>query len=92
MPPAARGHDECFCTAARRGQKAFFKLKNTFNNIPCSAPICMHIFDHTVKPVLVYASEIVGLFNNNKNVDPNFYNIPKFYLNSSVDPLDFQII
>jgi hypothetical protein len=25
-------------------------------------------------------------------VDPNFYNIPKFYLNSSVDPLDFQII
>jgi hypothetical protein len=28
----------------------------------------MHIFDDTVKPVLLYASEIVGLFNNNKNV------------------------
>jgi hypothetical protein len=55
----------------RRGQKAFFKLKNIFNNIPCSAPNSMHIFDHTVKPVLLYASEIVGLFNNNKNVGVN---------------------
>jgi hypothetical protein len=26
----------------------------------------MHIFDHTVKPVLLYASEIVGLFNKIK--------------------------
>jgi hypothetical protein len=55
----------------RRGQKAFFKLKNIFNNIPCSAPNVMHIFDHTVKPVLLYASEIVGLLNNNKNVGVN---------------------
>jgi hypothetical protein len=46
----------------RRGQKVFFKLKNIFNNIPCSALNVMHIFDHTVKPVLLYASQIVGLF------------------------------
>ena len=52
-------------------KKPFFKLKNIFNNIPCSAPNFMHIFDHTVKPVLLYASEIVGLFNNNKNVVVN---------------------
>jgi hypothetical protein len=31
----------------------------------------MHIFDYTVKHVLLYASEIVGLFNNNKNVGVN---------------------
>ena len=73
----------------RRGQKAFFKLKNTFNNIPCSAPNCMHIFDHTVKPVLVYASEIVGLFNNNKTVGVNSNNDSHFISNLySRNPLE----
>jgi hypothetical protein len=63
-----------------RGQKAFFKLKNIFNNIPCSAPYVMHIFDHTVKPVLLSASEIVGLFNNNKNVGVNSNNDSHLWL------------
>ena len=31
---------------ARRGQRAFFKLKNIFNNIPCSAPNFMHTNVH----------------------------------------------
>ena len=73
----------------RRGQKAFFKLKNIFNNIPCSAPNFMHIFDHTVKPVFVYASEIVGLFNNNKNVSVNSNNDSHFISNLySRNPLE----
>jgi hypothetical protein len=59
----------------------FFYFKNIFNNIPCSAPNCMHIFDHTVKPVLLYASEIVGLFNNNKNVGVNSNNDSHFNSN-----------
>jgi hypothetical protein len=67
MPPAARGHDECFCTA----------------------PNFMHIFDHTVKPVLLYASEIVGLFNNNKNVGVNSNNDSHFISNlCSRNPLE----
>jgi hypothetical protein len=41
----------------------------------------MHIFDHTVKPVLLYASEIVGLFNNNKNVGVNSNNDSHFISN-----------
>jgi hypothetical protein len=73
----------------RRGQKAFFKLKNIFNNIPCSAPNVMHIFDHPVKPVLLYASEIVGLFNNNKNVGVNSNNDSHFISNLySRNPLE----
>jgi hypothetical protein len=73
----------------RRGQKAFFKLKNIFNNIPCSAPNFMHIFDHTVKPVLLYAFEIVGLFNNNKNVGVNSNNDSHFISNLySRNPLE----
>ena len=71
----------------RRGQKTFFKLKNIFNNIPSSN--CMHIFDHTVKPVLLYASEIVGLFNNNKNVSVNSNNYSHFISNLySRNPLE----
>ena len=73
----------------RRGQKAFFKLKNIFNNIPCSAPNFMHIFDHTVKPVLVYASEIIGLFSNNKNGGVNSNNDSNFISNLwSRNPLE----
>ena len=73
----------------RRGQKAFFKLKNIFNNIPCSAPNFIHIFDHTVKPVLLYASEIVGLFNNNQNVSVNSNNDSHFISNLySRNPLE----
>ena len=49
----------------------------------------MHIFDHTVKPVLLYASEIVGLFNNNKNVGVNSNNDSHFNSNLySRNPLE----
>ena len=41
----------------------------------------MHIFDHTVKPVHLYASESVGLFNNNKNVGVNSNNDSHFISN-----------
>lgn len=45
-----------------RGQKAFFKLTNTFKNMPCDPAKFLYVFDHTVKPILLYASEIVGMF------------------------------
>jgi hypothetical protein len=73
----------------RRGQKAFFKLKNILYDIPCSASNIMHIFDHIVKPVLLYASEIVGLFNNNKNVGVYSNNDSHFISNLySLNPLE----
>ena len=46
-----------------RGLKAFFKIPNLFKNIPCDINNFMYIFDHTVKPVLLYSSEILGMFN-----------------------------
>ena len=78
----------------RRGQKAFFKLKNIFTNIPCSVPNCMHIFDHTVKPVLLYASEIVGLTNNDKNLSVNSNNDSHFsnvYSRNSLEKLNISM-
>jgi hypothetical protein len=49
----------------------------------------MHIFDHTVQPVLVYASEIIGLFSNNKNGSVNSNNDSNFISNLwSRNPLE----
>ena len=49
-----------------RGQKAFFKLKSIFKNGNPGVSTIIKVFDHTVKPVLLYSSEILGMFNSNK--------------------------
>ena len=57
----------------------------------------MDIFDHTVKPVLLYASEIVGLFNNNKNVgvnsnnDSHFISISNLYSRNPLEKLNISM-
>lgn len=54
-----------------RGQKAFFKITNVFKNMSCDAENFLYVFDHTVKPVLLYASEIVGMFK--PSLDDNLF-------------------
>ena len=49
-----------------RGQKAFFKLINIFKNTPCDIENSTYIVDHTVKKVILYASEILGIFDTRK--------------------------
>ena len=47
----------------KKGLKAYFKLcKNILNLYPCLRT-SLHIFDHTVKPILLYGSEIWGIYN-----------------------------
>ena len=41
-----------------KGLKAYFKLCNNFFNLHPSIRTSLHIFDHTVKPILLYGSEI----------------------------------
>jgi hypothetical protein len=49
----------------------------------------MSVFAQPVKAVLVYASEIVGLFNNNRNVGVNSNNNSHFISNLySRNPLE----
>ena len=43
-----------------RGLKAFFKLKSIFGNLAPNVNTCLHIFDHTVKPILLYGCEVWG--------------------------------
>ena len=47
-----------------RGQKAFFKLTSLFKNAKWSVDQFLFLFDHTVKPVLMYGAEVVGTFNS----------------------------
>ena len=46
-----------------RSQKALFKVKSIFKNGYPSISTFLKTFDHTVKPVLLYSSEIWGMFD-----------------------------
>ena len=41
-----------------RGQKAFFKVCSTFSSLSVNVDQLIHVFDHTVKPVLLYALDV----------------------------------
>lgn len=46
--------------------KAFFKLKRYFTNFKPNIKTLLHLFDHILKPILLYGSEIWGQFSPNK--------------------------
>lgn len=50
----------------KRGLKAYFKLKKCFEHHKPKIKTILHVFDHTVKPVLLYGSEIWGIFDEKK--------------------------
>ena len=54
---------ECKKDLYNRSLKANFKLNKTFNTINPNVNTLLNLFDHTVKPVLLYASEIWGTIN-----------------------------
>ena len=47
----------------KRGLKAFFKLTKSLGNTKPNVNTILHLFDHTVKPVVLYGSEIWGTIN-----------------------------
>lgn len=64
----------------QKALKAFFKLKKDFICMNPSVKTSMHIFDHTLKPIILYNAEIWGSYNvsfkklNNNDFDPdNFF-------------------
>ena len=42
----------------RKGLKAFYKLKGIFDSTRPNTNVALHIFYHTIKPILIYGSEI----------------------------------
>jgi hypothetical protein len=63
----------------KRGLKALLKFKNSFNLYKPKIKTLLHIFDHTVKPVLLYGSEVWGTSMVNKiNKEERFlFNLSK---------------
>ena len=59
--------------------KAFFKLKKGLLSLNPNIRTIMHVFDHTIKPILLYGSDIWGMFNpfnmKCKKENPSFDNI-----------------
>jgi exonuclease III len=54
-----------------RGLKAYFKMAKMLSTEYSDTNTILHLFDHTIKPVLLYASEIWGC------IDPNLRRIQK---------------
>ena len=44
-----------------RGLKAFFKLKSIFGDLTPNIDTSLHIFDQTIKPILLYGCEVWGV-------------------------------
>ena len=47
----------------KKSLKAFFKLKKDLLSLNPNIKTSMHVFDHTIKPILLYGSDIWGMFN-----------------------------
>ena len=45
--------------------KAYFKLQKDFLSLNPKPKTSIHIFDHTIKPIVLYGCEIWGTFNSN---------------------------
>lgn len=53
----------CQLDLYKRALKAYFKLLKSFGNIKPSVHTLIHLFDHTIKPILLHACEIWGTMN-----------------------------
>ena len=47
----------------KKALKAYFKLSKDFLSLHPSVKTSTHVFDHTIKPILLYGCEIWGMFN-----------------------------
>ena len=57
----------------KKALQAFYKLKKDFLSLSPGIKSSMHIFDHTLKPILLYNAEIWGGYNiSKKKLQSNF--------------------
>ena len=67
--------------------KAFYKLCKNILNLQPSVCTSLHLFDHTVKPIILYSSEIWGSFNPSSSKLRNGISLDKNYQNTESDKL-----
>ena len=51
-----------------RATKASFKLSTFFGQLHQRVDTILHLFDHTIKPILLYCSEIWGTVNTSSSI------------------------
>jgi hypothetical protein len=51
------------------GNKDLFKLRKTFWDDAHKVTTLLHIFNHTIRPILLYGSEILGYFSPSKYIN-----------------------
>ena len=62
-----------------------YKLRRNVLNLQPSVFTSLHLFDHTVKPILLYSSEIWGCFNHSSSKFRNGLSLDKIYQNNDPD-------
>ena len=73
-----------------RGQKACFKLIIIFENASPKASTVIHTFDHAVKPILLYASEVWGIFDENKFARASERPVENVFKDLQIEKLNIQ--
>ena len=74
-----------------KGLKAYFKLVKEILSFQPTINTSIHIFDHTVKPVLLYGSEIWGASNPSSPRLRNDVSLDKIYQNLDPDKLNTKL-
>ncbi|MEW8544951.1 MAG: reverse transcriptase family protein, partial [Candidatus Thiodiazotropha sp.] len=74
-----------------RGQKAYFKLMNIFKYSSPKISTVIHTFDHTVKPILLYASEIWNTFDTKKFTRFSNCCIEQIFKDLHIEKLNIQL-
>lgn len=56
---------QCKTDLYKKSMKACFKLQNCLSSSSPSIDTYLHLYDHTIKPILTHGSEIWGMFSTN---------------------------
>ena len=71
----------------KKGLKAFYKIKSIFGSTRPNSEVAFHVFDHTIKPILTYGSEIWGSCMKNSRTTPS---LDKIYRDMHAEKLHLK--
>jgi hypothetical protein len=78
----------------KKSLKAVFKLQKTLSSSNPSISTFLHLYDHTIKPILMYGCKITGLFKTSSAAcrKENEYLLQQIYINDFIDKSHFKYL
>ena len=78
----------------KKSLKAIFKLQKSMSTCNPSIATSIHLYDHTIKPILMYCSEVWGMFKTNSAAckKTNDYLFELIYINDYLDKSHFRYL